>query len=169
MSVVINAQQGVEDYSFTVMSLTEFTRYRIQVTASTGAGEGTRTAEVFIQTDPDSASEPTVVTASAFNSTAIELTWGYPSDPRGLIQGYTILHNATVNGSEEEINITLGITDDNRTQMYQFIALSPFTYYSFRVAAYSFSDAGDPFVIHLGRFSDPVVERTDESREYILH
>ena len=169
ISVTIAAQQGIEDYAFTVMELTEFTRYRIQVSATTGAGEGSRTQEEFIQTDPDSASEPTMVVASALNSTAIELTWGYPDDPRGLIQGYTILHNATVDSSEVEINITLSTVNDNSTQAYQFIDLSPFTYYLFRVAAYSFSDAGDPFVIHLGRFSDPVVEQTNESRKYLLY
>ena len=165
-SVTIEAQQGTENYTFTLTSLIEFTRYRLQVSATTGAGEGDRTSGVFAQTDPDSASPPTAINATAFNSTTIILTWNYPSNPRGQIRGYTIRHNATTNASEVEINVTLSLLDDNSTQTYQFVDLFPFTYYSFMVAAYSFSDETDAFQIHLGSFSEQVVERTDEDREY---
>ena len=161
-SVVIEVQQGTENYTFTLTNLTEFTGHRLQVSATTGAGEGDRTQEVLVQTDPDGASPPTEVNATAFNSTTIILTWNYPSNPRGLIRGYIIRHNATMN----EINITLSLLDDNSTQTYQFVDLFPFTYYSFMAAAYSFSDEMDAFQIHLGSFSGQVVERTDEDREY---
>ena len=158
------AIEGRDTYTVILANLIEFVRYSLQVTASTRQGEGPSSSVVTVQTDPDSASPPRFVNASAINATAIELTWGFPNTPRGIIRGYTIYQNATTpDGTNEELNITLAIANDTSDQSYIFDNLRPFTHYGFRVAAYSFSNLDDPFVLHLGDFSNIVVERTDEA------
>ena len=59
-------------------------------------------------------------------------------------------------------NITLSELNDQSDQFYLFGGLSPFTNYSFQVAAYSFSN--DFEQLHMGLYNDPAaVNRTDEA------
>ena len=160
-SVAIDAKEGSNTYNATLTNLDPFMRYRLEVSASTSIGESVRTGPDFVTTDPDSASPPTNTVAITLNSTAIQLTWGYPIIPRGIIRGYTILHSEV--GSEPEVlNITLPVPNDTDNLTFTFTDLLPFTTYGFRVAAYSFSDDG-PFTIHFGEYSVIVVEQTNQA------
>ena len=161
-SVGVDAISGVNRYTTTLTDLMEFSRYRVQITAATVAGVSERTAPIFVETDPDSASPPRFVFVATINSTAVELSWGYPSIPRGNISGYIIRHNATTNGSLEMTNVTLSELNDQSDQFYLFGGLSPFTSYSFQVAAYSFSNGFEQ--LHMGLYNDlAAVNRTDEA------
>lgn len=158
----VDAISGVNSYTITLTSLTEFSRYRIQLTAATVIGPSERTTPMFVETDPDSASPPRFVFVSTLNSTSVQLSWGYPTNPRGNISGYIIQHNATTNGSFEMINFTLSVLNNRSDQFYLFGGLRPFTSYSFQVAAYSFSN--DFEQLHMGLYNEPAaVNRTNEA------
>jgi hypothetical protein len=125
----------------------------VVVLLSTITGQG---GSLTTHPDTDSASPPSFVLAKTFNSTVIQLSWGYREIPRGNITGYIIYHNVT---SEGQLNTTLPIMNDMRNQTYTFVDLMPFTYYEFSVAAF----AETAIQIHYGIPSDPpVVARTDE-------
>ena len=161
-SVGIDAISGVNSYTTTLTNLTEFSRYRIQLTAATVIGHSERTMSVFFETDPDSASPPRFVFAATLNSTAVQLSWGYPTNPRGNISGYIIEHNATTIGTFDMTNITLSVLNNQSDQFYLFGGLRPFTSYSFQVAAYSFSN--DFEQLHMGLYNEPpAVTRTNEA------
>lgn len=157
---------GVDSYSLKFDDLLAFTLYAVQVSAETRIGEGGRTDQFFVTTDPDSASPPSFVEAEVLNSTALVLRWGYPTIPRGNITGYMISHNTTMGaeggGGFVQFNITLAVLNDMRNQSYVFEGLMPFTYYGFQVAAFSESEQ-----VHFGTPNEePVVVLTDEDRKY---
>ena len=90
---------AINSYTTTLTNLTEFSRYRIQLTAATVIEHSEHTMPVFFETDPYSASPPRFVFVATLNSTAVQLSWGYLTNPRGNISGYIIEHNATTNGT----------------------------------------------------------------------
>ena len=158
----VDAISGVNNYTITLTNLIEFSRYRIEITAATAVGPSKRTTPQFFETDPDSASPPRFVFAATLNSTAVGLSWGYPTNPRGNISGYFIRHNATTTGSVDIINTTLSVLNDQSDQFYLFEGLRPDTSYSFQVAAYSFSN--DFEQLHMGLYNEPqAVNRTNEA------
>ena len=165
ISLQIDSITNQATYFSELSNLTEFTTYFIRVTASTRIGEGP-SANATVVTDPDSSSPPQSVTATTLSSMAIELSWGYPETPNGNIQGYIIEYAASdvdFNAMKTRRNVTLNISNDMATQTFTISGLDPFTSYVFQVAAYSFSDPGDPFTIHFGAFSGQVSETTSES------
>ena len=156
----VQAIQGVKSYSLPIYDLFAFTLYGIQVSAETRIGEGPRTEVEFV-TDPDSASPPSFVSVEPLNSTAIQLSWGYPDTPRGNITGYTIFHNTSTNDvttTMSQFNLTLSPINDRSNQTHVIAGLTPFTYYQFRVGAFAETEEET----HYGLPSDPVVARTDE-------
>ena len=134
VSTRVEAVEGQMMYTVELFNLTEFTRYTIEVSAFTRIGEGNVSTRIIV-TDPDVASPPTNLVATVINSTAVELTWGYPLFPRGRISGYII----SVSGGldSEFINQTLETLDDTSSQSFTVDMLQPFTTYTFSVAAYA--------------------------------
>ena len=147
---VLETDEGT--YSITFVNLASFTSYRVTIFASTRIGPGMVVIRV-IDTDPASASPPTNFLAEVLNSTAIMLTWGYPSTPRGNITGYIVTLDTamlpTMNAAT--FNLTLDLAGDSQPQSLLVDELLPFTEYYFTVRAYSFG--ADPFFIHLGEES----------------
>ena len=130
-------------------NLEEFTKYEIMITVSTRIGSSSPSI-VTVVTDPDSAGPPSFIDAMTINSTAIEVMWGFPSDPQGIIQGYIITYRVDDVSNEMTQNVTLDTPNDMSNQTYVIDMLRPFTDYHFRVSAYAFSDGDDPFQLHLG-------------------
>ena len=154
--IVVQALPNTKFYIQVVEQRQAFTNYNLSVSAETRIGEGDRSNIVMVRTDPGVSSPPNSVSAKVLNSSAITLSWGYPTNPRGLILGYLIATNAT---EGEEINTTLASANDMTSQSFTFVSLLPFTYYSFEVAAYSFSAEN---TILVGTYSDLVIQRTNE-------
>ena len=151
-------------YQVTVPGLEEFVTYNLRVSAFTRIGEGNSTGTMSVVTDPDRASPPTPVSATVINSTAIRVSWGYPTDPRGSIFGYLISNSLTVT----LINLTLDNRNDMNNQSHVFTELMPFTNYTFRVAAYSFSDQNGTIIEHIGIYTDIVMATTTEDGEGLI-
>lgn len=149
-SVIVLATQ--EPLSVVLSSLVEFTLYRVAVSANTSVGEGDRSLEDTVTTDPDSASPPRNVQVMVINSTAIEVSFDYPFMPRGEIFGYLIEYGVSetdlANSDITVFNFTLNQLDNMDNQSILVTNLAPFRFYVFRVLAYSFSDT--PFQTHLG-------------------
>ena len=149
----IDAVEGQMIYTVNLTNLTEFTSYIIEVSAFTRIGEGDVSTRIVV-TDPDMASPPTNLVAMAINSTAIELTWGYPMFPRGQISGYIITTRSSA------YNLTLEMVDDMSNQSFVVDMLEPFTEYVFSVAAYAFHN--DTVIVGA---TDEVTETTLEAGE----
>jgi hypothetical protein len=151
VSIRFGVVQGRMTYSVELVNLTEFTSYTIEVSAFTRIGEGSVSTRIVV-TNPDVASPPTNLVATVINSTAVELTWGYPLFPRGEISGYVI----SVNG-RLEVNQTLEMVNSMSNQSFTVDMLQPFTMYTFSVAAYAFHRGA----VIIGAVS----ERTDTTLE----
>lgn len=157
MSMRIDANDIQMTYVIELVNLTEFTTYRIEVSASTHIGEGD-SREVVVITDPAMASPPTSLIAEALNSTSILLSWGYPLFPRGEIRGYIIRYDGGMGMEDLEINETLDSLDNRSNQSIVIDMLQPFVNYTFRVAAYAIHEGGDI----IGAFAE-VTEQTLEA------
>lgn len=176
LEVIVDAIQGASMQSAVLQNLIEFTSYRVEISASTSIGEGSRSAPVSVTTDPDSASPPSFVDVMVINSTAILITWGYPIFPRGVIRGYIIQYgvaNRDLTLDPDTIltvfNHTLVPVNDTANQSVVIELLEPFTYYVFQVAAYAFSDDDDPFQVHEGIFSPlTAAVQTEEAGKLVL-
>ena len=104
--------------------------------------------------------------AIVLNSTAAELSWQYPELPNGDLRGYSILYSSVSNNDMMILNITLNTIDDTSNQTTTVLGLTPFTYYGFRVRAFSFGDQNErPDFVHVGIATDEVIVRTDEDGE----
>ena len=135
VSMRIEAVEGQMTYTVELVNLAEFTSYTIEVSAFTRIGEGNVSSRVVV-TNPDAASPPTGLVATMITSTTVELTWGFPMFPRGLISGYLIY----VDDSDPLFNLTLTMENNMSNQSFTVEMLQPFTEYTFSVAAYAFHD-----------------------------
>ena len=158
---IVISPDDARDHTEIISGLVAFTMYRVRVAAVTSIGQG-EVEERVASTDPTSSSPPNNFTAVAITSDSITLTWSYPQTPRGIIQGYIIRYHPThdLDDTREE-NITLLTENDNRMQFSTIVNLIPFTSYMFVVRAFSFGS--DPFVVHQGVESDPLVILTAET------
>ena len=153
-STTVLAEQDVERYFTVFRGLSAFMQYRVVVAAETRVGEG-ESVDVFVTTDPDSSSPPTNFAVVTVNSTSIEVSWGYPSIPRGNITGYTIFTDAVESG---HWNVTLDPVNDMSDQVHVFGGLDPFTDYRFRVEAFAVT----PEQTHFGQTTAQIIGRTAE-------
>ena len=91
------------------------------------------------------------------------MSWKYPVSPNGEIQGYSILFAKFPVTEMIIINITLDTINDVSDQTAVVVGLVPFTKYSFRVRAFSFSGQNDSSnFTHIGIATDDMIVRTAE-------
>ena len=156
-------------YSIVLADLNAFSTYNIKVRAYTSVGAGAYVVK-SVRTDPAASSPPTNITATTITQTSLVLNWSPPSDPNGNIEGYYIRYNATfpntgnittseLSNNEEVLNVSSSVTT------ITFTDLSPYTLYTFSIAAYSFqhADNNSPFMIVMGQFSEDTSFRTLEA------
>ena len=114
-------------------------------------------------------SPPVGFMVMAPTSTAVQLSWQYPESPNGEIRGYSILYSSIPDNEMMILNITLNATDDTSNQTTIVSGLTPFTYYGFRVRAFSYGDQNErPNFVHVGILSDEIRVRTDEDGKILL-
>ena len=108
-------------------------------------------------------SPPVGFMVMVLSSTTVQLSWQYPESPNGEIRGYSILYSSIPDNEMMILNITLNTTDDTSNQTTIVSGLTPFTYYGFRVRAFSFGDQNErPRFVHIGISTDEIRVRTDE-------
>ena len=85
--------------------------------------------DVFLCTSP-APSEPTQVNATSVSSTGINVTWGPPEFPQGIIRAYRVVYYPTTNPSN------LASFDVVFPETSLFVSnLTAFTNYTFQVSA----------------------------------
>ena len=165
--VVQNYTAMAGRYSIVLADLNAFSAYNIKVRAYTSVGAGAYVVK-SVRTDPAASSPPTNITATTITQTSLVLNWSPPSDPNGNIEGYYIKYNtpppndimrSTLSSNEEVLNVSSSATS------ITFTGLSPYTLYTFSIAAYSFqhADNNSPFMIVMGQFSEDTSFRTLEA------
>ena len=158
-----------EPFFITLTNLTVFSEYDIRVRAYTSRGAGGFTNVVAIRTDPAPSSPPTSVITYVMRRSVL-LQWSEPDNPHGDIAGYYILTNASFpsgfNNASLSIGLVLNVSSD--VLSINFTDLSPYTQYSFSVAAYSFlfEDDNNMFDIVMGMFSEPLVSQTLQDSKF---
>ena len=165
--VAVNYTTLMDSFSIVLNNLDPFSTYNIQVRAYTSVGAGNFTNR-SVRTDPAPSSPPTNINATAITQTSLVLNWSPPDDPNGNIEGYYIRYNATPPNSimvsnlstgEQVLNVSADVTS------ISFVGLTPYTLYTFSIAAYSFhhSDDNNQFMIVMGMFSQDKTFRTLET------
>ena len=97
------------------------------------------------------------------NSTSVELSFEYPDSPNGDIQGYTILYAEVSVAEKIIVNVTLDTINDASDQTVVVTGLVPFTEYSFRVRAFSYSAQNkQPSIAYIGVVTNEIIVRTAE-------
>ena len=99
------------------------------------------------------------------NSTTVQLSWQYPESPNGEIRGYSILYSSIPDNEMMILNITLDTVDDTSNQTTIVSGLTPFTYYGFRVRAFSFGSQNGQDVLNIGIATNEIRVQTDEFGE----
>ena len=114
-------------------------------------------------------SPPVGFMVMVLSSTTVQLSWQYPESPNGEIRGYSILYSSIPDNEMMILNITLDTIDDTSNQTTIVSGLTPFTYYGFRIRAFSFGDQNEqPNVVHNGVLTDETLVRTHEDGKFLL-
>jgi len=99
------------------------------------------------------------------NFSTVQLSWQYPESPNGEIRGYSILYSSIPDNEIMIVNITLDTIDDISNQSTMVSGLTPFTYYGFRVRAFSFGSQNGQDNLNVGIATDEIRVQTDEFGE----
>ncbi|XP_033619385.1 phosphatidylinositol phosphatase PTPRQ [Fukomys damarensis] len=115
-------------------NLEKYTDYVLNITPATEKGfSDTYTAQLHIKTDEDvPETSPVINTFKNLSSTSVLLSWDPPINPNGVIISYDL----TLQGLSENYSF---VTSDNYITLEE---LSPFTLYSFFVAARTIKGLG---------------------------
>lgn len=159
-------QGGV--YSTTLSGLSVFRQYSIRMRAYTSQGPGMYSDSTTVKTFPAPSSPPTNVQVRPVDTAAVNISWSYPMEPRGDIFGYLIFVNdsgVNINSSTSHsvimsrndtsttVRIELSSLNNMNPQTVNFVDVTPYAYYSFRVRAISRQQQGETNIIHYGEFS----------------
>ncbi|XP_019631424.1 PREDICTED: receptor-type tyrosine-protein phosphatase delta-like isoform X1 [Branchiostoma belcheri] len=89
--VSVNVTNDAQPVQFSLPGLTPFTDYTVRVSALTSRGEGVKTDPVSARTEQAAPSDaPSNVQLIKATVNTLVISWTPPSQPNGIIQGYTI-------------------------------------------------------------------------------
>lgn len=91
-------------------------------------------------------SAPDNVHATGLNSTVIEVTWGPPVSPNGIVTHYLLdyeIYNIGDNSSGEEVSFRIDPEDGHMTYTVLLVNLMEFTSYRIQVSAFTSIGEGD--------------------------
>ncbi|XP_038056355.1 receptor-type tyrosine-protein phosphatase S-like isoform X2 [Patiria miniata] len=137
---------GPNDRSCVLVNLDKWTIYQITVLASTKIGDGPASRPISAETDEDvPEGPPRKVSVEALNSTTIAVRWSPPVLDRqhGEIRGYQV-HFQVVSADEDPLGppqVKWVPLPDIREKILE--NLSPKTYYSIEIAAYTIKGDGE--------------------------
>jgi protein tyrosine phosphatase len=106
--------------SVTITRLDPFTVHAIQVTATTGGGEGNRSGIIKEQTDESTPGEPASPSVTNITATSAVFQWAPPTKPNGIL-----------------VNYSLTITTDSRPQKTDIFSVGQQTYHAVELNEYS--------------------------------
>lgn len=129
--------------SYQLNGLRKYTKYDVQVAAFNSIGVGSYSLTATDQTlESTPSSGPADVAAVTLNSTVIQVSWGNISedDRNGLILGYKVIYHL----SSDPSHLLVKSVSDSFLREVNVTGLSKFSWYSFRVLAYTGIGDGVP-------------------------
>ncbi|XP_074980428.1 phosphatidylinositol phosphatase PTPRQ isoform X6 [Caretta caretta] len=91
--------------TISVTGLKKYTKYTVEVSASTSKGEGVRSAPLNILTNEDApSSPPQSLSVKQLSGVTVKLSWKQPLEPNGIILYYTVYVWNTI--SKRSVNVT---------------------------------------------------------------
>ncbi|XP_062501048.1 protein sidekick-2-like [Corticium candelabrum] len=113
-----------------VTGLTPYTRYLVYVRASSVAGMSKFSRGIDFKTKQDVPNCPAIESVTVLSSTSSLLVWQLPTEPNGLLQGYTL----SVVTDNKTIQTTKHVATTTRAIINQLL---PKHHYTARIAAYN--------------------------------
>uniref|UniRef100_A0A8C9TXB7 Sidekick cell adhesion molecule 2 n=1 Tax=Scleropages formosus TaxID=113540 RepID=A0A8C9TXB7_SCLFO len=87
MRILFLPETGVK-----LKNLTGYTTYMISVAAFNAAGDGPRSAPTRGRTQQAAPSTPSFIHFSELTTTSVNMSWGEPAHPNGIIEGYRLVY-----------------------------------------------------------------------------
>ncbi|KPP73215.1 protein sidekick-2-like [Scleropages formosus] len=87
MRILFLPETGVK-----LKNLTGYTTYMISVAAFNAAGDGPRSAPTRGRTQQAAPSAPSFIHFSELTTTSVNMSWGEPAHPNGIIEGYRLVY-----------------------------------------------------------------------------
>ncbi|XP_075788523.1 phosphatidylinositol phosphatase PTPRQ isoform X2 [Pelodiscus sinensis] len=109
--------------TISITGLKKYTKYIIEVSASTSKGEGVRSAILNILTDEDApSSPPQSLSIKQLSGVTVKLSWKQPLEPNGIILYYTVyvwnkMSKRSVNVTETSLMFT-DLENNNEYKVY---------------------------------------------------
>ncbi|XP_035684441.1 tenascin-X-like [Branchiostoma floridae] len=125
------------EMSYVISDMIPGTEYVVAVSAFTGAGDGSPSEELRIQTEEGVPDVPTSVVAEGIDAQSIRVSWQPSTETNGVLLGYYIYY--TPEGSDEEQRAQVEPTDTS----YVVGGLQPFTVYIISVSGFTAAGEGD--------------------------
>eukprot|EP00058_Branchiostoma_floridae_P023774 XP_002609264.1 hypothetical protein BRAFLDRAFT_124749 [Branchiostoma floridae] len=148
----ITHEVEASEMSYVISDMIPGTEYVVAVSAFTGAGDGSPSEELRIQTEEGVPDVPTSVVAEGIDAQSIRVSWQPSTETNGVLLGYYIYY--TPEGSDEEQRAQVEPTDTS----YVVGGLQPFTVYIISVSG--FTAAGEVPASPTGLGATPVDPRT---------
>ncbi|GAA6109143.1 protein sidekick-1 isoform X5 [Tachysurus ichikawai] len=124
--------------SVRLKNLTSYTYYMVKLSAFNAAGDGPLSEPRRGRTLQSAPSAPSFITFSEITSTTLNVSWGFPVSPNGVVEGYRVVYEPTapIQG------ISKVVTVDIRGSWQRWLKVRDLTKgvtYSFRVQAKTIS------------------------------
>ncbi|XP_078605593.1 usherin-like isoform X2 [Branchiostoma floridae x Branchiostoma japonicum] len=133
----ITHEVEASEMSYVISDMIPGTEYVVAVSAFTGAGDGSPSEELRIQTEEGVPDVPTSVVAEGIDAQSIRVSWQPSTETNGVLLGYYIYY--TPEGSDEEQRAQVEPTDTS----YVVGGLQPFTVYIISVSGFTAAGEGD--------------------------
>ncbi|XP_067860237.1 protein sidekick-2 isoform X1 [Heptranchias perlo] len=119
-------------------NLTGYTTYLISVSAFNAAGDGPRSTPIRSRTQQAAPSTPSYIRFSELTTTSVNVSWGAPKYPNGIIEGYRLVYEpcTPVDGVSKIVTVDV---KGNSPRWMKIKDLSDGVTYTYRIKAKTFT------------------------------
>ncbi|TSK31292.1 Protein sidekick-1 [Bagarius yarrelli] len=95
--------------SVRLKNLTSYTYYMVKLSAFNAAGDGPLSEPRRGRTLQSAPSAPSFINFSEITSTTLNVSWGYPVSPNGVVEGYRVVYEPTapINGISKVVTVDI--------------------------------------------------------------
>ncbi|RXM29017.1 Protein sidekick-1 [Acipenser ruthenus] len=115
-------------------NLTSYTSYSVKISAFNAAGDGPQSESRWGRTHQAAPSAPSYITFSEVTTTTLNVSWGFPVWPNGVLEGYRVVYEplAPIHGVSKVVTVEI---KGNWQRWLKVRDLTKGVIYSFRVQA----------------------------------
>ncbi|XP_069786249.1 protein sidekick-2 isoform X2 [Narcine bancroftii] len=123
-------------------NMTGYTTYLISVSAFNAAGDGPRSTPIRSRTQQAAPSAPSYIRFSELTTTSVNVSWGAPKYPNGIIEGYQLVYEpcTPVDGVSKIVTVDV---KGNSPRWMKIKDLSDGVTYAYRIKAKTFTYGPD--------------------------